>query len=323
MRLYKSSVLGLSIEYPADWQKGAVAICGTGRIGKTDEELLHWPIYPVRFHAPQGDAHLTVTLYRKFEGDLGKVLAWHSQGSPEQRVSDFQFAGGFHGKRLVKRYEPPQGDTTPERISVTYIVAARGRRVELSGSCAAKDFAARRPTFERMAHSLRLFPPQLDLPRPGTTKAGRAAGFSFEYPGEWEWKHLWDDEEAAMPEGVHLVAPEDSRRARRELRACITISRRPKETESLDECMGTMRKAMKGTDGTRLLFRPFENKQGRGGIAVEYACGLRTPYSLTMMIYVFETADGDWVTVHGYCPTSRFEEFAPVFERVANNLKID
>ena len=320
VRQYKSSVLGVSIEYPASWTRGHFGACGSGRIGKSEEQLLHLPVYPVGFCDPLGDGDVRMSLYRKFDGDLQDALAWHLQGSAGRDLTNFEFAGGLEGKRLLVQRE---GGEDISRIFVTYVLVAQGRRVELSASCAAKDYPSRQATFDRMARSLTLFPPRLDPSKPGTTKRGRAAGFSFEYPGDWRWEHPWDDEKAMSPTEVRLVAPYDPHRIARETRAGVTIARRPKEAESLSEVAARTRDALKDAKGIRLEIRPFERDDQRSGIAIEYTCGIGKPFSLTLLTYFFETRTDDWVTIQCNCWTSRLKEFEPVFERIAKRLQID
>ncbi len=320
VRQYKSSVLGVSIEYPASWTRGYVGACGSGRIGKSEEQLLHLPVYPVRFCDPLGDGDVTMSLYRKFGGDLQDALAWHLRGFAGRDLTNFEFAGGLEGKRLIVCRE---GGKDVSRIFVTYVLVAQGRRVELSVGCAAKDYPSRQATFDRMARSLTLFPPRLDPSKPGTTKRGRAAGFSFEYPGDWRWEHPWDDQKAMSPTEVRLVAPYDAHRIPREPRTGVTIARRPKEADSLSEVAERTRDVLKGVKDIRLDIRPFENDGRRAGIAIEYTFGIGTPFSSTMLTYFFEAGTEDWVTIQCNCRTSRLKELKPVFERIAKRLRID
>lgn len=194
--VYRSSVLGISIEYPKRWIKSVPVGCGSGMYKpRRVDQVLKNPIRPISFSSPDAGAGLSVVVQRRFDGTAGDRVAvvrdrWASpswsRDFSEPYVSDFTTSCGAKGKRL---------ESLGRRGIARFVVVTEGRLVELEAWCSPEDWLSYEPVFDRMASTLVFSTEKDDVPRPGKNKVCSGPGFSFEYPGEWWLARRYDDDE--------------------------------------------------------------------------------------------------------------------------------
>ena len=309
--VYKSSALGFSIEVPAGWARIAPQTCGSGYAGKTEEELLRMPAYPIAFRSDGLSAHLFVRVWRKFDEDPERRLTWLTQGAAHER-STFQFANGRRGQRISVRRALAD--------ALIVITGADERRFELSFLCPHERFETARATFEQIARSLEVFEPVVDLPAAGGFKRLKGDGFVLHYPGEWVWERPWDDEDARMPRSVYIKGPKT---AEGPLWSHVSVNAwrgTRKDGKTVQEllCQIAERK-----DGVEFTHAPFATNAQRKGSRCVYKVASPAGMARTTIIYVFELGREELVTVSCTCPVDRVPEFEETFDQIGKRLELD
>jgi len=210
---YRSTRLGFSMDYPADWVKRIVSTCGGGWPAASEEERLRLPVFPTRFATAPDEtsgAYLTVSVIRRFDGDLYDFLAEResqprragSNNAPARLTStEFKVASGEVGRRFVRRYETesfidhPPYTRSQKGYIIDYVIVAGGRVFELIGDCPTKGFEASGEVFDAIAGSLRIFEPYSPANQAKPWETYRGPGFTFEFPGGWTVGMADDDAE--------------------------------------------------------------------------------------------------------------------------------
>ena len=310
--VFKSSVLGFSLEVPAGWAKTVPTGCGSGYVGKTEEELLRMPVYPVAFRSEGLSAQLYIRVWRKFDGGSARRLKWLTQGAAHER-STFHFANGRRGQRIFVRRDLAD--------ALIVITGAGERRFELSFLCPHERFEAARATFEQIARSLDVFEPALDLPVPGVFKRLKGDGFVLHYPGEWVWQRPWDDEQARTPRSVYVKGPKLASQWMPHVH--ISAYRGPKKAKTLEELMHTIAEHADRTDGLEFAHAPFETNGQRKGSRCVYTIDLPAGLATTTIIYLFELGSEELVSVSCVCPADRVAEFEETFDQIGKRLELD
>lgn len=314
---FESDVLGFSIRYPSAWRKYGVETCGSGSFGKTDDELLALPRYPLGVRSEGGgyDVGFTVTAFRRFDQSPQERLDWLRQGDDPGRLTSFSTNDGTPAECLTRRsrvfYEGKLHDDT----YVTYIVAVGARRLELDGRCPTGQVHELRPTFDAIARSLEIREPWVDRPTPGVWKSGRLPGLSFEYPGEWVWERAADNDYELTNRSAYIRPPRVRIARSRDDLVTIQIGRQPARGNDLDAWLSQMRAAVASTGNSAMQTLPRRTLQGLDGWLLEIHSAGFVPS--VQCCYVFESPDGDWLTATGSCVESHYGELAGVFERIA------
>lgn len=195
--VYRSSVLGFSMEYPTSWSKRPPwGVCGGGGgMPESISDVLARPVEPVMFVRSSGGASVRVQFIRKLGKPLSEEVRRYSStwlhteeksALPEVVITDFTSADGLVGKRLTR---------SAARVHAAYLLLVDGRLIVLSTSCSPGDWAGLQNVTDRMGGSLKVFPRKDDAPQPGTYKTCAGPGFTLEYPGEWWLARAYDDKE--------------------------------------------------------------------------------------------------------------------------------
>lgn len=195
--VYRSSVLGFSVEYPKSWSKQPPrGLCGGDvRMPESISDVLARPVYPVVFSRSSEGKSVHIKIIREFDKTLSDEVERHRSAwlyteerpaPPEVVVTDFTSADGFVGKRLTR------SDT---QVHAAYLLVAAGRLITLTTNCSPGDWPDLQKITDQMAASLTLFSPVDDIPLPGTYKTCSGPGFTLQYPGEWWLSRAYDDEE--------------------------------------------------------------------------------------------------------------------------------
>ncbi len=192
MKVYKSSLLGFSIQYPATWQKYRG---GSWSTKLTAAERLKEPVYPVVFSSPKGTYtrdNLSITVHPEYEDRMITHLDSMKPHPPGFRrvVSDFVFGAGQIGKKV--RLGPRR---------VTYVLLGDHRLIELTTYWDPNSESERlEHTFDSMAKTFNLLTLSDSKGAPGTYRTYDGEAFSFEYPAGWIVQSAYDDEKTSVSE---------------------------------------------------------------------------------------------------------------------------
>jgi hypothetical protein len=262
-RTFRSTLLGFSFEYPADWQKHRVAGCGSGMIGRTKEELDRLNHSIVRLSSPPprdgGSPSLYVShqkiLDQSFDdyatpfrtpenlvdGDTAELLTY--------TVSDFDSKRGGSALSVIAL----AGRTAEIQYATsTYHFVKNRSLLVLQCSCDRADFAKWEPVFDKIARSVDMFPRYVESPSKGV-KTLSVDGASFEYPGTWSRVIRSTDDDKDDPT---VMEPEGLNKHRLQ----ISLSFEDKTTQQF---------AQEAKRHASAKIVPFVSRDGKEGITVK------------------------------------------------------
>ena len=322
MKVYKSSQLGFSIQYPATWEKcqDQRSKCGTGGKGLTQKQRLQEPVSPVIFSPSCKRLRmegLRVTVFRKYD----QVLASHvasltpSVQGFQKVIVDFEFGESRLGKKV---------SLGPE--SWTYVLLADGRLFELSGLCWNNwEAALLEHTFDTMAKSLTLG----GQGTPGTYRTYKATSFSFEYPADWTLGGHYDDEEnigAGVNKPLTIYAPEDPDRSLGNERTRIECGQYPLEPDrkaTIDDYVIETKRVMALIQGeTSFRHEAFQTQRDQKGIKCWYTVKIPPDVEMNFIGFVIPTHLGRLQILGFWYATDQHDELAPIIEHVGRSLVV-
>ena len=202
LRTFHSSVLGIELVHANNWQHFMGGSIGQERImqPRTWEERMREPVHPVggKYQAPE--AAWNVSVHRIYDGTLADYLKEHDLTGVAE---DFEFAPGLIGKRIS---EGASSEQVLEQTSVDYVLIKDRRAIRIHAEFPVRTSHLLLPYFDQVAHSLKMFEPLDDSPRPGTYKTLEGPGFTLEYPGDWITPHApFDDALAKLNLNVQMM----------------------------------------------------------------------------------------------------------------------
>ena len=202
LKTFHSSVLGIELVYADNWQHFmGFGINPVRRVEpRTWDERMREPVYPLgaKFEAPETE--WKVTMYRIYDGTMADYLKEHDIPGV---VEDFEFAPGLTGRRIS---EGASSEKVLERTAVDYVVVKDRRAIQIHAEFPVRTSHILLPYFDQVAHSLKMFEPLDDSPRPGTYKTLQGPGFTLEYPGDWITPHApFDDAKSERGFRAHIM----------------------------------------------------------------------------------------------------------------------
>ncbi len=312
----KSSVLGVELTYPANWQRpGGMGGFGDGMHTepKTWEQRMRAPVSLVsgRYDVPW--AEIAVTVRQAFDGKLDdflKILEFE-----EASWELVEFAPGLRGVRTTALTESRRGKPWQE---IEYVIVHKRRAVHIRCACPLKTFPILVDVFDQIAQSLRIFKPMDNWPRPGTTKVFKSAGYSFEYPGEWVWAHPKYDDAATssgtaqfMPVEWMGPKPEDYDPSQQDI---PVLSAMGSKRMSLQQHQDFLERLRAAPINTVEASESFVTAEGREGLRTVFESGSRFG-----IYYAVEMPSGGLVMLN-FCCSNELLKWEPIFERIAESL---
>ena len=311
----KSSVLGVELTYPANWQREDLIGFGNGMHTepKTWEQRMRAPVTLVngRYDVPW--AEIVVTVRQAFDGKLDDFL---KELEFEEASWDLvEFAPGLRGVRTIAQTESRRGKTWQE---IEYVVVHDRRAVHIRCACPLKAFPVLVGVFDQIAQSLRIFTPMDNWPRPGTTKVFKAAGYSFEYPGEWVWAHPKYDDAVAESRNAQFMTvewmglkPEDYDPSQQDIPMLTAMGSKRMSLQQHKDYLERLRAAPINTVETS---EPFVTAEGRQGLRTVFGSGSRFG-----IYYAVEMPSGGLILLNFSC-SNGLEKWESTFERIAESL---
>ena len=311
----KSSVLGVELTYPANWQHEMVGGFGDHMQTepKTWEQRMRAPVGLVggRYDVPW--AEIAVTVRQTFEGKLDDFLKDLEFEEASRDV--VEFSPGLSGVRLIASTDSRRG--IPWH-GIEYVIVHDRRAVHIRCACPPRAFPVLVGVFDQIAESLRIFTPMDNWPRPGTTKVFKGTGYSFEYPGEWVWAHPKYDDAATesgtaqfMPVEWMGPKPEDYDPSQQDIPMLAAMGSTRMSLQKHKDYLERLRSTPVNTVEAS---QPFITAEGREGVRTVFESGSRFG-----IYYAVEMPSGGLVTLNFSC-SHGLDKWEATFERIAESL---
>lgn len=326
MKIYKSSMLGFSIQYPATWEKcrGKRSWCGTRRKGLTQNQRLRKPVSPVLISPSCKRLRmegLQMTVFRKYDQALGSHVASLTPSVPgfQKVIVDFEFGAGRMGKKV---------SLGPE--SWTYVLLAEGRLFELAGLCWNNwEAVLLERTFDAMAKSLTLSASLGDQGAAGTFRRYEGAGLSFEYPADWTMSGYYDDDKNIGANGgqsftvqVPVVASPSAPDVWAHLDYIEHPYQRGEHVTPEEFIATTKRQVAETYADSSFASDKYKSDGGHRGATFWYGAQLPNGVQISVVGFVFLGSEGGLHVLVGIYPISRGGELKPAFDRIGRSVVV-
>ncbi len=328
-KVFRSTRLGFSFDYPATWRKELSAGCGHDNQGKTREDLLRERRLVMSFRAErQGDAELMQPSIGIWYQGIMDESARHDYADLERKVfkprvpttdpfseatsSIFRTNNGVLG---IKTRSPMRNGLPIS--SVGYVFTDGKRMISLNGSDGGLGLQIMEPLFDEAAKSLQMFetfrePPTNEATKTKTCKVGCAR---FEYPSDWTWTAPFEDDDMAS-NWFTIQAPNDGKRET----ASVGIGL---EKMSLEEYAERAKKSF-GEHVKLIDITPISNARGTSGVQVRarfHYLGNHQP--VTMIWYTLRCSDGRLATLFFQDFNVDDTDWQPIFDRIAETFVVE